>query len=146
MSPIRSFEDVLHHEYKIIMIKDSAFVEMMRNARPGSGMYRYYHEFVKDTKEDIWVEENEQGNHRILTEEKTLYFTGHLAQMASRDVTALKMIDAIKSYLGWAFKENSELTDFFSYHSFSLYETGLRTKTVRVRTPFFFTGVEDTSL
>ncbi len=130
---IRSFEDVIYHEYKVLMIKDSAFVEMMRSSVPGSGMYRFYHEFVEGTTEDIWVEENEQGNGRILTEEKTLYFTGHLAQMASRDVIALKLIDAIKSYLGWAFKENSEFTDFFSYHSFSLYETGVRSKTVKVK-------------
>ncbi len=130
-STVRSFQDVLDNDYHVIVMGATSNEELLANSDEGSAMHSVYYNRMRGT-ESAFVNTTAVGLKRILTEEKTLYYSLSFTVLGLSDFEALDIAERVKSYNGWAFKKGSELTSFFNYHLLRMDENGLLRKIFHV--------------
>jgi hypothetical protein len=124
---IRSFQDVIDGNFKVVVLEFSSGHEFLQDADPMSAKYKYYHKNM-DGNPDAFVTSHKQAKDAMIERENTLYYGTTFYVIGDDRFIALKMTDATYSTFGWAFPKQSELTDFFSYHLHQLKEKGLLDK------------------
>jgi hypothetical protein len=122
---IRSFNDVIEKDYKVIVHESTSNHVFLKSANPNSAMFKFYWSQM-DGNSDSFVNSAEEAVGRVLTEEKTLFFTSMFSAFGDERIVTLKMIDSISSNNGWAFQKDSELVDFFNHHLFKMQQSGVQ--------------------
>ena len=115
---IRSFEDVLLHDYKVMVQSGTVEEDYMKNAPEGSAMRRVYDKVDKSTDSKALIR-------RVMGESKTLYY-GSIAW--SRDNPGIKPLvidEMVKRSEGIGLQKDSEFTALFTYHILKMEQSGL---------------------
>ncbi len=129
---IRSFDDVWAGNYKVLVIPATTNNEILKQAKPGSGMHRVYHERMKGNPK-MFVESDEEAFSRLNDEPNTLYFSSSLALTGLNDYILLDLVAKIPSDVGWVFRKNSEFLRLFNRHLYLTIENGLMEIASKVR-------------
>ena len=115
---IRSFEDVLLHDYRVMVQSGTVEEDYMKNAPNGSAMRKVYDEVYKSTDSNALIR-------RVMSEPKALYYgsTGW-----SRDHTGIKPLvidELVKRGVGIGLQKDSEFTSLFTYQILKMEQSGL---------------------
>ena len=142
--PIKNFEDVIHHDYKVVT--NSAFYRsLLGQAGAGSAKHQAYKmhlenkELWKNTKDkygnfqyDFLRRMNPKMNKDDFDPKTLLYGTSNYMNDASVEYNkiveplfALKMDDEVKLVGGHAMQKNSEFLPIFNHYLRKQFETGL---------------------
>ena len=123
--PIRTFEDVLHHNYKVIA-RTSYDENTLASSKPGTAklaVYRNLYEKKKDLSEALnAVIQDSDG--------KTLFYSPPIVpqtlsdKMLTDKVFPLKMDDSVKAIVGLALQKNSEFFQVFNHYILKALEFG----------------------
>jgi ABC-type amino acid transport substrate-binding protein len=123
--PIRSFQDVLDRKYEVVVLDGSSNQMFLKTSHEGSAMHKLYYTAMEGNP-NAQVQSNEEGKESALTRDKTLLFTSALTILGDERFIPLRLTDAIYGHSGWAFKKNSQFTDFFNYHLSQMAEDGVK--------------------
>ncbi len=125
----RSFDDIIANGYTVFTPQATASSEMLKNAKPGSAMQTYYQSSMEGNP-DAYTATIEDSLKRLMAGDGTsFYFGSNLSPLGWTELVALETTDSTQSQIGWTFQKDSELTAFFNYHLFNIYESGLWAKT-----------------
>ena len=142
--PIRTFEDVIHHNYKVITTSPSS-ERILKSAKPGTPKNVVYTSYFKNmdvlkgkTRKEIYM----NAINEILTDPKSLLYVMS-SSLASPDpildkVFALKMDDAVYGSLTLGLQKNSEFLQIFNHYILKEIESGyLRRLYLKYHAPLF---------
>ena len=125
--PIRTFEDVLHHNYKVISYSPY-FGNILASSKPGSAkleVYNYHFEMKKDGDEAMNAVIQD-------SESKTLFYSypSYLMpvtpseKMLTDQLFALKMDDYVYGFTGLGLPKDSEFLQIFNHYILKAMEGG----------------------
>ena len=138
--PIKNFEDVIHHGYKVVTHGDF-YKSLLANAGPGSAKHQVYKMHLEN--EELWTNtRDETGSYqyeflrdlRLPENSKTLlYTTSNMMRSTSavwnkqiiNDLFALKMEDMVKLAGGHILQKDSEFLPIFNHYLAKQFENGL---------------------
>ena len=125
--PIRTFHDVVHHNYRVVT--DTAYYEnILANAKHGTAKNEVYNNyFERNEKYD-----KEETIRQVVNNPKTLYYANlhnqigqNPSQKLLRDKTlALKMDDAVYATATLGLQKDSEFTQLFNHFILKAMESG----------------------
>ncbi len=121
--PIRSFEDVITQDYKVLAVDSTATAAALETAGEGTAMRRYYDSNMEDNKA-AFVSGTKEGKERVAGEPKTLLFESDLVFVGDKNFEPLKIIDGMGAHSAWALQKGSEFTDVLNYNLQRMFETG----------------------
>ena len=122
-NPVRTFEDVIHHDYKVVAV-NSYTANLMRSAKEGSAKREVYKNYIHSSTYEEAIE-------MVIEDPKTLFYSweGVLVdedmQRFQGQVYALKMDDATYSLMAFGLRENSEFRQMFNYYLQKQLEHGI---------------------
>ncbi len=128
--PIRGFEDVILNDYRVLVKEATANEEVLKTAKEGTPMEKYYRTKMKD-KPRAMFGSYEEGKERLLREPKTLLFESSLAFVGDSKLVALKTVDGVRAYSAWALQKGSQFTGVFNHHLQGLSERGTAQQLLR---------------
>ncbi len=121
---IRSFADVLEHEYQVVVWKGTSPEEYLVNSQPGSGMHEVYNETMAGNP-SAYVNDDIEGLEVLRTKEKTLFYASEMTFFGHDDIVVNRNLeDRIYAYLGIGLQKESEFRNIFDFYIISLYEDG----------------------
>ena len=138
--PIKNFEDVIHHGYKVVTHGDF-YKSLLANAGPGSAKHQVYKMHLENA--ELWTNSRDDyGNKRyeflrdlrLPENSKTLlYTTSNMMRSTSavwnkqiiNDLFALKMEDMVKLAGGHVLQKDSEFLPIFNHYLVKQFENGL---------------------
>ena len=115
---IRSFDDVLLHDYQVTVQSGTVEEDYMKNAHNGSAMQKVYGKVLKSTDSNALIR-------RVIGEPKTLYY-GSVAW--SRDNPGIKPLvidELVRRSEAIGLQKDSEFTSMFTYHILKMEQSGL---------------------
>ena len=126
---IKSFDDVVRHNYSVITVKSTGSHGLLASAEPGSPMQRAYREIMEENPE-AKVDNIVDARRRLLeSDDMTLLFgSSEMMHEGVDDFRQLNITDAIDIQVGWALRKNSELTPLFDHHILKMRQSGLLPK------------------
>ena len=131
LEPIGSFEEALEQEYTFLLWPESSAEAFLKNAAPGSGPHRAYHQVVLQDPKRAFVGSDSEALETILSDPKALYFSNFLAFMGDKRILSLpSMQDKVMSHLSFALQKDSELLLLFDYNLLKVVQSGLLGKLV----------------
>ena len=150
--PVRNFEDVLDHGYKVIAVGyNGVAMSLLRDSKVGTAKHTVYKLYFEndDEKSIAWhiairdgkLEEAEEivlpwwhditGANQIKAVEKiksdknTLYYQATSSVSGSSSTIFLKMDDSSKQYFGLLFSRDSEYLPVFRHYALKGFENGI---------------------
>ena len=121
--PIRTFEDVILHEYKVVT--DSPYYKgILSKAKPGTAMHTVYQnqfEATKNMKDSL---------EKVIKQPKTLYYTERDKNLG-KDTMHLTMDDAVFGDGSLALQKNSEFLQLFNHYILKGLSSGVFKKVFR---------------
>ena len=125
--PIRTFEDVLHHNYKVIA-SSPYFANILANSKPGSAKFEVYNnhfEMNSDLDESINAIIQDSNSKMLLyTEPSALIPTTPAEKMLTDQLFALKMDNPIVGLTCLALQNDSEFLQIFNHYILKALEGG----------------------
>lgn len=114
-TPVRTFEDVIHHDYNVV-VSTAWAIDLLARAKPGSAKHKAY----RNLKE---LPNYEEALQNVINDPKTLFYSweGVLVQVDNRaqhfqsQAYALKMDDATYSLTSFGLQKNSEFRQIFNH-------------------------------
>ena len=149
--PVRTFEDVLDRDYKVILVGTYSY-DLLAKAKVGSAkhsVFKLYFEKYDEkvrayenalemkTKEQLsdeikwydWTQHNiDRAYETIIADQKTLFYchsSCHSDAVEKGQVIALKMDDTHYTLGGYWLREDSEYLSVFNYYLLKAFETGI---------------------
>ena len=134
--PIRTFEDVIHHDYKVIVPREY-YGRILAAAKVGTAKYEVYKKYIEKGQE-----ENNNVVKRVIAEPKTLFYgssssivPGRLTTEAEKalydQVVALKMDDSVDVMAAYGLQKDSEFLDLLNHYILKEIEHGIISRTKR---------------
>ena len=135
--PIKNFEDVLHHDYKVVANLDF-YRNLLATAGSGSAKHQVYKKHLENA--ELWKNtKDEAGRYQydflrdLPDHPRTLLYapSNYLNEGSPRynkltqDLFALEMDDEVKLVGGHAMQKNSEFLPIFNHYLRKQYENGL---------------------
>ena len=71
--PVRNFGDVIKGDYKVVVKKGTGQFGELKNAKPGTAKYNYYHNEMKDNPK-AYVSGQDEAIKMMNEDDKTLFF------------------------------------------------------------------------
>ena len=120
--PIRNFEDVIHHGYKVTT-GSSYFKSVLATAKIGTAKHHVYKTDIEDIDDadlngDINVME-------AISKPKTLYYGSTAEALGSDNLVSLKMDDEYRAQGGLVVQRDSEFLEIFNYYVLKAIEHGI---------------------
>ena len=126
--PVRTFEDVIKHNYKIVTFSPY-YAQLLRNAKPGTAKNIVYNSYLKELPLN---KTERKAIFEVVSEPKTLWYTVFSATHSTnpKDLQytnqffALKMDDAVYGILTLGLQKDSEFLQVFNHYILKQFETG----------------------
>ena len=129
--PIRTFDDVIHHEYKVI-VASSYYKSILETAKHGTAKLQVYKKDIKNEP----IRDYNEALKEIISDPKTLWFTDKLTTVPVtaiweelfNQVVALKMDDSGYTITGFGLQKESEFLKMFNHYLLKENENGIRNR------------------
>ena len=129
--PIWTFDDVIHHDYKVI-VQTSYYKNILAAAENGSAKYQVYKKDIENGRLRDWTEAMDE----IISDHKTLWYNQKSGIISSpnlvttakeklKKVVALKMDDSGYSLTGFGLQKESEFLKMFNHYLLKEREHGI---------------------
>ena len=139
--PIKTFEDVINHDYRVIAWS-SYLAMLLASAKPGTPKHEVYQRYFavgKMLKSSNGLSRREMMSDTIreLMKPKTLFYSQttilmqDLKHLTQRGIVSLKMDDASYAYVGFGLQKNSEFLDIMNYFILKEMEHGILMREMR---------------
>ena len=132
--PIRTFKDVIFHNYKVITYS-SFYKSLLEKSKPGSAKYEVFnHHFEIIGKGQDAYEDKIEAYKVVIqdSESKTLFFKMDILvsrtdeeKVLTDQLFALKIDDSLRVIGGFALQNDSEFLQLFNYYIMKAYESGV---------------------
>ena len=139
--PVRSFEDVIYHDYSVI-VASPFYKNLLATAQPGSAKHNIYKTYIE--KEEFMSVDS--AFKKVSSEEKVLLYYG-LSSVVSKNarpyqgqLIALKMNDMSYSLASLALQKDSEFLPTFNHYILKELEHGIMKRIYRKHHMGFFTN------
>ena len=133
MIPIRTFDDVIYHNYKVITTS-GYYERLLEGDKTGTAKNKVYHSYLKKieqnnkTIDETWVEALKE----VISDPKTLFYceesciipTNPTKKALTDQVMTLKMDDASYGIVTLGLQKDSEFSQVFNYYILKEFETG----------------------
>ena len=142
--PVRTFEDVIKHDYKVVSIS-RYYTHLLKSAKPGTAKNTVYN----SNFERLFLNPSDfKAIFRVISEPKTLLYTVFSAaqykdpekQRYANQLFALKMDDTVYGILSMGLQKDSEFLQLFNYCILRQFETGISRRLYREYHAGFFTN------
>ena len=131
--PIRTFEDVVEHDYRVVT-HSPWMANSLASAKPGTPKHAVYHDKFQMTKTQ------EESLTKIISDSKTLFFWNQDYVGATPELEALvqqtqplKMDDAIYGQVTLALQRDSEFLPLFNHYILRGHESGFYARLFRIQ-------------
>ena len=124
--PINTFEDVVHHNYKVVTYSHY-FENILASSKPGSAKHEVFNSLFE-------FKSNEEALNAVIEDpdKKTLLYANPLRllpttpseRILTNQVFALKMDDSVYAIGGLALQKDSEFVDIFNHYILKSFEVG----------------------
>ena len=124
--PIRTFEDVIHHDYKVIAAS-AYYGSILASSEPGTAKYEVYKEHL------VHLGASEKGLKKIVAEPTTLMYASSLSAVPffpeertlTDQVVALNMDDSAHVMSAFGLQKDSEFLDLLNHYLLKEIEHGI---------------------
>ena len=127
--PVRTFEDVIYHDYKVVAV-NSYTIDLLAKAKQGTAKHETYNR--------LWeLPEYADALQNVIDDPKTLLFSwegvlvDNRTQRFQSQVYALKMDDATNSFMSFGLQKNSEFCQIFNHYLQKQLEHGINRRLYR---------------
>lgn len=126
--PVRRFEDVILHDYKVIAMS-SYYVNNLATSHPDSAKHQVYKLYFENGKN--LFDNDETAMMEAISDPKTLIFAtelklaGFVSKEISQQLFALRMDDSSNVWGGLAVQKDSEFLGIFNYYMLKAHEHGI---------------------
>ena len=132
--PIRTFEDVIHQDYKVV-VSSSYYKSLLATAAHGTAKHEIYRKYIEaDRIRDGYLETETE----IISETKTLWYTWNLLiptspieKVLHDQLTALKMDDSTYVLSAFGLQKGSEFLEIFNHYILKEMEYGISKRLYR---------------
>ena len=126
---IKSFEDVVKHNYSVVTIKSTGSHGLLVSSEPGSPMQKLYRENMENNPDAI-VDDIVDARQKVFEsgDKMLLFGSSEMMDDAMENFQQLSITDGVDSQVGWALQKNSELTQVFDHQILKMRESGLLSK------------------
>ena len=146
--PVRTFEDVIKHDYKVVAFPDF-YAQLLEVARPGTAKNIVYNSYFKKLP-TIKNDGKAKAIFEVLSEPKTLWYTVFSSthslnpndQQYTNQLFALKMDDAVYGSLTLGLQKDSEFHQVFNHYILKQFETGYARRLFRTYHTHLFTKTD----
>ena len=140
--PVRNFEDIIHHGYRVIL--SSSYLEsILAGAKPGSAMHIVYKTYI-EPKETLMT--MSEAFEEVINHPKTLYYNCKcaMANMKAKPyqgkLVALHVDDVGDAMSSFVLPSDSEFLPLFNYYLLKAHEHGIEKRIYKKHHMAFFTN------
>ena len=145
--PIRTFEDVIKHDYKVVSIS-RYYSHLLKSAKHGTAKNIVFNSNFKRLYLKPTNISHVKALFEVISEPKTLLYTVFSAtqfkdpeiQQYFNQLFALKMDDAVYGIMTMGLQKDSEFLEIFNYYLLKQFETGFSRRLYRQYHAGFFTN------
>ena len=142
--PVRNFEDVIHHGYRVVVFNN--FLKMLLDqSEPGSARYKVYKKYIENQELDDGRGVGEDAVEAMMSDEKTLLYAGvtsiqGMSLDTIRQLVILNMDDTSYAIGSFALPKHSEFLQMFNHYILKELEHGINKMIYRRYHPHFYTN------
>ena len=131
--PIRTFEDVVHYNYRVVT-NSPYYANLLKRAKLGTAMNTVYNNRfeMKETFEEA-LEEVVKDPKTLFYSTKALLRGTRLEKALVRQTFPLNMDDGVNVFATLALQKDSEFLQLFNHYILKAYETGIFKRSLRKR-------------
>ena len=145
--PVRTFEDVVEHDYKVVSASHY-YTRLLQFAKPGTPKNVVFNSNFEKLYLKLTNTSHVKALFEVISEPKTLLYTVFSAtqfkdpekQRYFNQLFALKMDDAVYGIMTMGLQKDSEFRQIFNYYILKQFETGFSRRLYRKYHAGFFTN------
>ena len=132
--PVKTFEDVLHYEYKVVAWS-TYLINLLRDSEPGTAKHEAFNTYFSQTDDNV------DSIHEMMSdsESKTLFYAQRISvipkspyeKLLMDKIYPLQMDDAFYNFLGLGLQKDSEFLGIFNHYILKEMEHGLNMRASR---------------